>query len=93
MMRVLSLPFLALIALLACTSCGGGPEWGLVDDPWLGDMSDTSYSGAADKPARPNARNEPVRMDDFEGEFVWADYAAPWCGPCKKQVRDMKKLE
>ena len=32
-------------------------------------------------------------MDAFKGRFVWADYAAPWCDPCRNQAGIIKNLE
>lgn len=78
---------LALVAL----SCGGD-DWGLIDDPWVGDMSDESYSGARFT-ARPTAAGGDVSFDEYSGDFVWATYSAPWCGPCRRQVSDMRRLE
>jgi thiol-disulfide isomerase/thioredoxin len=59
----------------------------------VGNMQDTSYSmGKIQKP-RPNALGRPVAMTHFAGSFVWAEYAAPWCGPCTRQATEIKAVE
>lgn len=59
----------------------------------VGDMNDLSYYGHRGTKFRPNANGEMVCVDQFEGRFVWADYAAPWCGPCTQQSHDIKQLD
>ena len=40
-----------------------------------------------------NANGEKISVTKFEGRFVWADYAAPWCQPCTNQAQAIKSLE
>jgi thiol-disulfide isomerase/thioredoxin len=59
-------------------------------------MNDFSYAGqrTAEKIVyRVNALGEMVSVVEFEGRFVWADYAAPWCKPCVAQAQVIKRLE
>ena len=66
------------------------------DNPYVGDMDDLSYSGqwSADGCVyRGNALGEEVCVAEFEGRFVWVDYAAPWCQPCLAQARVINALE
>lgn len=66
------------------------------DNPYLGNMHDFSYSGQVTPEgitARINALGEKVSITKFKGQFVWADYAAPWCHPCESQARVIKELE
>jgi len=81
---------------------GGCRDQGPVERSWgkmqgleeiVGNMSDYSYSSCRSQEPRSNALGEPVHMTDFEGQFVWADYAATWCGPCQQQARVTKKVE
>jgi cytochrome c biogenesis protein CcmG/thiol:disulfide interchange protein DsbE len=85
--------WIGTLALAACAAaCGGGPQWGVVEDRWAGDMDDRSYSGARDA-KRPDANGTPASLAEFEGEFLWTDHAAPWCGPCRRQAPVLKALE
>lgn len=59
----------------------------------VGNMSDDSYSQGRTQEPRPNALDEPVHMTDFEDQFVWAEYAAPWCKACSWQAEEAKKVE
>jgi thiol-disulfide isomerase/thioredoxin len=59
----------------------------------VGNMNDDSYSTGRTQAPRPNALGEPVHMTDFEGEFVWADYAATWCKACQRQTPVTKSVE
>lgn len=34
-----------------------------------------------------------VSLSDFKGKVVLVDVWATWCGPCKKEIPDLKKLE
>jgi len=66
------------------------------DNPYLGNMSDFSYGGqrkTGEILYRVNALREMVSVADFEGSFVWADYAATWCKPCVAQAQVIKGLE
>ena len=56
-------------------------------------MDDTSYYGQRGQTFRPNAEGEMVCLDQYEGRFVWADYAAPWCPACKHQAQDIRRLD
>lgn len=34
-----------------------------------------------------------VELDDFKGKYVYVDVWATWCGPCKREIPALKKLE
>ncbi len=72
-------------------SAGGGIPEGL--EGYVGNLADASYLNLRGKPARKNARGEDVSMEQFEGRFVWAEYAAPWCGPCRQQAEIIKDID
>ena len=66
------------------------------DKPYVGNMDDYTYSGQKSDEGcvyRVNGHGEEVCVAEFEGHFVWADYAAPWCGPCAAQAKIIKALE
>jgi len=81
---------------------GGCGDQGPVEMHWgrmkglediVGNMNDDSYSTGRTQEPRPNALGEPVHMTDFEGEFVWAEYAATWCKACQQQTPVTKRVE
>ena len=81
---------------------GGCSEQGPVERSWgkmkgleyiVGNMNDDSYSTGRTQEPRPNALGEPVHMNDFEGQFVWSEYAATWCKACNQQTPVTKKVE
>lgn len=41
----------------------------------------------------PDMKGETVALSDFKGKVVYIDVWATWCGPCKKEIPDLKKLE
>lgn len=90
---------LILSALLTLCGCGNkGPvkrSWGKMKglEKIVGNMNDTSYSSGRTQEPRPNALGEPVSMPDFEGKFVWAEYAATWCEACAWQTPETKKVK
>ncbi len=59
----------------------------------VGDMTDVSYDGQRSRVRRPNAQGDLVALEQFAGRFVWTDYAAPWCGPCQPQTRNLLAVE
>ncbi|MCU7834382.1 MAG: hypothetical protein KZQ83_03930 [gamma proteobacterium symbiont of Taylorina sp.] len=34
-----------------------------------------------------------VLLDEFQGNYLWVDYAAEWCSYCEPQTRTMKALD
>ena len=90
---------LLLPLLLIVSGCGDqGPvkrSWGEMKglDRIVGNMNDDSYSSGRTQEPRLNALGRPVSMTDFEGRFVWSEYAATWCAVCAKQTPETKKVE
>lgn len=93
-------PLLLLLPLvLTISGCSDqGPvkrSWGSMKglEKIVGNINDTSYSSGRTQKPRHNALGEPVAMKDFEGRFVWSEYAATWCKACAKQTPETKKVE
>ena len=92
------LPFV-LSFVLVVSACG---EQGPVKRSWgemkgleniVGNMSDNSYSSGRTQEPRRNALDKPVSMTDFEGKFVWSEYAATWCPVCSRQTPETQRIE
>jgi hypothetical protein len=86
-------------SILFVSACGEqGPvkrSWGEMKglEKIVGNMRDTSYSSGRTQEPRPNALDRPVSMTDFEGRFVWSEYAATWCPVCAKQTPETRMVE
>lgn len=73
--------------------CGGGePTSPPATESLVGRMADTSYSRIRGLP-RVNGYGDTVRMEDFAGQFIWAHYAAPWCGDSPRQTETLKRTD
>ena len=89
------------IILLVTVGCGNGQQgpvkrsWGKMKglEKIVGNMSDTSYSKTRTINSRLNALGKKVPMGNFDGSFVWAEYAATWCSVCATQTPETKKVE
>jgi len=90
-MRALSVSaFLSICVTLAgCTT--SDPRDAV--DAYVGDFADESYAGERGSVIGRTAEGAPVSPEQFEGHFVWVDYAAPWCPPCDPQARAIADLE
>lgn len=90
---------LMLPLVLVISGCGDqGPvkrSWGKMKDleNIVGNMNDTSYSSGRTQEPRHNALGEPVSTTDFEGSFVWSEYAATWCKVCTRQTSETQRVE
>jgi len=40
-----------------------------------------------------NAKGGTTSLDDLKGKYVYIDVWATWCGPCKKEIPYLKKVE
>jgi len=56
-----------------------------------GDMSSRNY-GQSEPIERVTASGATRVWSDYSGEFVWAEYAAPWCGTSPRQSGEMRAL-
>ena len=81
-----------LILLIAAPVLAAGCS-GEKSDPYVGNMNDFTYGGRRSKEYGPSAAGRTVRVADFKGRFVWIDFAAPWCPPCRRQAPIMRGLE
>jgi len=87
--------FAAAAFFMLAAGCGELTEQA-DDNPYLGNMADQSYSGqvtASSVRRRVSASGKLVCIDEFKGQYVWADYCAPWCQPCVNQATAIKSLE
>jgi len=41
----------------------------------------------------PDINGKSVSLDDFKGKYVYVDVWATWCGPCKREIPFLKKLD
>ncbi|MCF6222152.1 MAG: TlpA family protein disulfide reductase [Flavobacteriaceae bacterium] len=41
----------------------------------------------------PDTNGKNVSLDDFKGKYVYIDVWATWCGPCKREIPFLKKLD
>ncbi|MHC4390962.1 MAG: TlpA family protein disulfide reductase [Planctomycetota bacterium] len=85
---------LFLSTLLLGTGCPSGDDKDVASDSHdlVGKMSDTSYFNARGN-VRVNGNHDEIQFEDWEGSYLWADYAAPWCAPCKGQAKVIASLE
>jgi thiol-disulfide isomerase/thioredoxin len=88
-MRNAALSLILLQMLLFVTGCGGESHSG---DPYLGNLGDHSYANRRGK-SYELAGGGSLSFSSFAGEFVWVDFAAPWCPPCIPQAQVIRQLE
>jgi hypothetical protein len=102
MNSIRSFPLARVLVCLTLTLLSACAERGPVERSWgemkglekvVGNMNDRSYSTGRTQEPRPNALGEAVSMTSFEGSFVWAEYAAPWCPACTRQTPETKRVE
>ena len=99
MRNILYIPLFLLLSAFMISACGEqGPvkrSWGKMKglEDIVGNLNDASYSGGRTQEPRRNALDRPVSMTDFEGKFVWSEYAATWCPVCAKQTPETQKVE
>ena len=41
----------------------------------------------------PDINGKNVSLDDLKGKYVYVDVWATWCGPCKREIPHLKKLD
>jgi hypothetical protein len=61
-------------------------------DPTLGDLSNHSYSGQRGRVLGINADGAALRLDQFEGAFLWVDMEGPWCDTSNTQAQTIRAL-
>jgi len=92
---------LLLVLLFLFSACNDQGQqvversWGSMKglEKLVGNMNDTSYSTVREQPPRLNAYNTPVKIESYEGRFLWAEYAATWCKTCAQQAPQIKKAQ
>jgi thiol-disulfide isomerase/thioredoxin len=82
--KPISFAFLSLILILAFTSCQN-QEQGF---PGMNDPQ-----AVIDGATFQTLEGEPVRLSDFEGQFVVVDFWETWCSPCMEVFPAMQELE
>lgn len=85
-------PIILLLVICGCLGFGGcsGDSSKPTDNVYLRNRSDTSYSGQRDptgERCRSDANGSKVCMSDYDGNYVWVEYGAPWCSTCKRQAK------
>ncbi len=100
MLPAVLLPGIASALLAGCdepTVMDGPVErsWGRMKglEKIVGNMEDRSWSTGRTQAPRPSASGRKVHLTDFEGKFVWAEYAATWCPACRTQTPETRQVE
>ena len=76
--------FITLVSVASCEKRESG-EFYYPNDK-LGD-----YAQGRNKPYGPNAKGEEIAASDFEGDYLWVYYSAPWCSSCRSQAPQVKQ--
>jgi len=94
--------FLIFVMSLVLNATGCSEDHGPVKRSWgemkglndmVGNMNDISYSLLRTMKPRLNARQKPVSMQDFEGQFVWSEYVSLLCKAGREQTPETKKVK
>lgn len=56
------------------------------------DSSDTESTGAAPDFALTDLDGNKVSLSDFRGQYVYLNFWASWCSPCKSEMPDIEKM-
>jgi len=97
-----NLSLLFIVSLMLSFVAGCNDDYGPVKRSWgemkgldglVGNMNDTSYSQVKSMKPRLNALNKKVAIQEFEGQFVWAEYGSPLCDAATKQTLETKKVQ
>lgn len=58
-----------------------------------GKLNDNTKGNEAIDFKFPDVTGKEIALSDFKGKVVYIDVWATWCGPCKKEIPYLKKLE
>ncbi|MGE3857944.1 MAG: TlpA family protein disulfide reductase [Dehalococcoidia bacterium] len=65
-----------------------GPQYGIVDASQRVEVG----TPAPDFVLLDHATNQPVRLSDYRGKTVLLNFWATWCGPCRAEMPEFKKV-
>lgn len=69
-----------------------GQVQGTLPDTQSQDSGDTESAGAAPDFTLTDLDGKKVSLSDFRGQYVYLNFWASWCSPCKGEMPDIEKM-
>jgi len=89
--RVALVPALTIMVLIGGAAFLWYTGMKPVPNAFAGTAHAGAYGGMEGRSYGLNAHGRPINPEQFKGQYLWVEYAAPWCGHYPRQAAETRK--